>query len=42
MASKYRRIQILLELAVPEWKYQEMIRELSRDQVKKHLTDLIF
>lgn len=31
-------IQILLELVVPEWKCQEMIRELNRDQVKEHFT----
>lgn len=31
-------IQILLELVVPEWKCQETIRELNRDQVKEHFT----
>lgn len=30
MKYKYMRIQILLELVVPEWKRQEMTRELSR------------
>lgn len=38
MESKYTRIQMLLEFLVSKWKCREIIRELSRDRVKEHVT----